>query len=98
MGEGPRVLEGGGEGAVEGSGEGGGVARLLVEEEDAGGCCGVGGCGGDLGGEPGGGELDALERVAAVDVPGYVFLAAGFAAAGPVDLFETADEFGGEEG
>lgn len=51
---------------------------------------------GDLRRKPGGCDLDAFERVAAVDMPDYVFLAAGIAAAGPTDLFETADGFGRE--
>ena len=50
----------------------------------------------DEGGEPRGRELDALERVSAVDMPCQVLLAADFTAAGPAHLFEPADEFGGE--
>lgn len=100
--EGPLVAEGGRQRGVEGDGEGVGVAGLLVEEEDARAAPGAGlGLGrrkrrGDLGREPQARELDALERVAAVDVPRDVFLAAGFAAAGPAHLFEAGDEFGRE--
>ena len=122
VGEGFFVPEGRGEGAVEGLGEGVGVAGLLVEEEDAGSRVAGGGRGEggrrrrrgrkrrwrrrrrrrrrgvDLGREPGACELDAFERVAAVNVPGDVVLAAGFAAAGPAYLFEAADECGREVG
>lgn len=108
--EGSFVPEGGGEGAVEGCGEGVGVAGLLVEEEDAGsfgfgfgfgrgggrGRSRRGGGKGDLGREPRCCEFDALERVPAIDVPCDVLLAAGFAPAGPADLFQAADEFRGE--
>lgn len=104
MRKGPFVAECVGEGAVQRQREGRGVARLLVEEEDAfAGAAARAGTGrrrwtSDLRGEPFGGFADAFERVAAVDVPGDAAFAAGFAAAGPLDLFEAALEFGGEGG
>lgn len=41
--------------------------------------------------------MDAFEGVAAVDVPSYIFFFTGIAAAGPADLFEAAEGFGGED-
>lgn len=104
MREGAAVIEGVGEGAMQGAGESSGVARLLVEDEDrfwpgfvARGRVGNGWfVDGDLGREPLGGDVDTLKRVAAVDIPGDVRLASGFAPAGPLDVLEAGDESGWE--
>lgn len=85
---------------MQGPSEGGGVAGLLVEEEDAFAVAllSVGFLARDLGSEPFGGFADAFEGMPAVDMPSDAPLASSFAAAAPLDLFEAADEFGGEGG
>lgn len=67
---------------------------MLVEEQDPGRAWrDVGSCPGDDRGEPGGGCLDAFERVAAVDVPGDVLFAARVAPARPADVLKAVEEF-----
>lgn len=81
---------------MEGASEGVGIAGLLVEDEDSlaygtlfgGASWGVA----DVLGEPLPHQLDALERVAAVDAPGDAVFVAGFAAAAPFDGLEALFE------
>ncbi|KAI4142366.1 MAG: hypothetical protein L6R39_004960, partial [Caloplaca ligustica] len=95
--------EGGGEGGVQSASERGGIAGLLVEEEDARLLLcqerGRGrGHGGDVRSEPRCREPDALERVRGIDMPRQALLAADLASAGPARLLEAAREFLALEG
>lgn len=97
MGKGAVVLQGVGEGAVEGAGEGVGVASLLVKEQDASAPFRGGrGWAGQLRSEPCCCGLNALKSMAAVNMPADVSFAANLAAARPTHFLQTTNEFGGK--